>query len=49
MYLRVPLIQRLDGNKLQLPIRTMHYSIVLAACNQHHAVIQIPFAISVSN
>lgn len=49
MYLGVPLIQRLDGNKLQLPIRAMHYSIVLAACNQHHSIIQIPFAISVSN
>jgi len=49
MYLWVPLIQRLDGNKLQLPIRAMHYSIVFAACNQHHSIIQIPFAISVSN
>jgi len=49
MYLWVPLIQRLDGNKLQLPIRAMHYSIVLTACNQHHTIIQIPFAISVSN
>jgi len=48
-YLRVPLVQRLDGNKLQLPIRAMHYSIVLAACNQNHSIIQIPFAISVSN
>lgn len=27
----------------------MHYSIVLAACDQHHSIIQVPFPISVSN
>jgi hypothetical protein len=48
-YLRVPLIQRLDGNKLQLPIRDMHYSIMLTASNQHHSIIQIPFPVSVCN
>jgi hypothetical protein len=48
-YLRVPLFQRLVGNKLQLPIRAMHCSIVLAACNQNHSTMHIQLAISVSN
>ena len=45
----IPFIQRLDANELQLPVRAMHHSIVLTACNQHHSVIEVPFAISVCN